>query len=102
MALAAIVALLMGAAGGALIFKLVQHTPPPAMVRVVIQSDRPADVELEGQVLGRTPVTAVFPVGHHMLQFREDGQPLRGYEIDVAAQSANTFSVRLDSLAVLP
>jgi serine/threonine protein kinase len=102
--IAAVLALVLGAAGGAFIFKSMQKQGPGAsMVRVTIDADRPAEVVMQGgQLLGKTPVTAVFPEGHHVLQFREAGAPLRVWEVDVKANAENSFEVTLDGLKPPP
>jgi hypothetical protein len=97
---AAVLALLTGAAGGALTFQLLLR--PPALARVLIRSDRPAEVAVGDLVLGPTPVAAVFPVGRHLLQFREAGRPPRTFEVEVAPRVENTFSVELDTLSGPP
>jgi hypothetical protein len=98
---AALLALLVGAVGGALAFKLLLRTPT-AMARVLIRSDRPAEVAVGDLVLGPTPVAAVFPVGRHLLEFREPGRATRTREVEVAPQVENTFSVELDTLSGPP
>jgi hypothetical protein len=100
--LAAVAALILGGAGGAAIFSLVRRPTPPAMVRVTISSDRPADVSLAGQGLGRTPVTVFFPVGHLELQFKEEGKPVRVHDAELAPQVDNVIQVQLDSLPAAP
>lgn len=99
---AALGALLLGGVGGALIFKWAQVSNPPAMSRVLIEADRPAEVVFEGQALGRTPLTAVFPVGRHVLQLKERGGRVRTYEVDVLPRVQNTYRVVLDSLEEAP
>jgi len=99
---AALAALLLGGAGGALIFKWAQDSSPPAMSRVLIEADRPTEVVLEGQSLGRTPLTAVFPVGHHVLRLKENGGRVHAYEVDVLPSVENTYHVTLDSLKEVP
>ncbi len=98
---AAAVALGLGAVGGALIFR--SMAPASAgMGRVLIQADRPADVVLDGQLLGRTPMNAVFPAGRHQLQFKEEGAPTRVVVVDVKPNVENPVDVTLDSLSALP
>lgn len=99
---AALGALLLGGLGGALIFKWAQASSPPTMGRMLIQADRPAEVVFEGQDLGRTPLTAVFPVGHHVLQLKESGGRVRTYEVEVLPSVLNTYHVVLDSLKEAP
>lgn len=102
LAVAAAIALVLGGAGGALIFRWMQPPGRPSMSRVIIDADRPTEVVLEGQVLGRTPLTAVFPVGHHVLELKEGGGPVRRFEVDVLPSIENTYHVVLDSLTEVP
>jgi hypothetical protein len=97
---AAVLALVLGGAGGAFLFKSMQSGN--GLGRVIIHADRPVEVVLEGQILGTTPVTGVFPSGHHRLQFRESGAPTRTYELDVKANVENLVDVTLDSLDRAP
>jgi serine/threonine protein kinase len=97
--IAAVAVLVLGGLGGAFLFKSMQGG---GLGRVIIHADRPVEVVLEGQALGTTPVTGVFPAGHHRLQFRESGAPTRQYELDVKANVENLVDVTLDSLDKAP
>jgi serine/threonine protein kinase len=97
--IAAVAVLVLGGLGGAFLFKSMQGG---GLGRVIIHADRPVEVVLEGQALGTTPVTGVFPAGHHRLQFRESGALTRQYELDVKANVENLVDVTLDSLDKAP
>lgn len=103
--LAAVVALLLGAVGGAFIFRSMQ-TPPPAQASVVrfsLSADRPVAVWLGKQELGTTPVSVFVPSGRHLLELREPEGPRRSLEVNLSpAESEAKMVVTLDSLPQLP
>jgi hypothetical protein len=103
--LAAIVALLLGAVGGAFIFRSMQ-APPPAQASVVhfsLSSDRPATVWLGKQELGATPLSVFVPSGRHLLELREEEGARRSFEVNLpAGESEAKMVVTLDSLPQLP
>jgi serine/threonine protein kinase len=105
--LAAVVALLLGAVGGAFIFRSMQ-APPPApvqasVVRLSLSSDRPAAVWLGKQELGTTPINVFVPSGRHLLELREAEGPRRSLEVNLPAdESEAKMVVTLDSLPQLP
>ena len=94
----ALAALLVGGAGGGLVFTWVNRPNPLALSRVTIDADRPAEVLLHGQVLGRTPLLVVFPVGRHELHLREPEGPDRQFELYVVPDIENRVTVSLDTL----
>ncbi len=103
--LAAGVALLLGAVGGAFIFRGMQ-APPPAQASVVhlsLDTDRPVSVWLGKQQLGTTPVSVFVPSGRHLLELREEEGPRRSLEVILPAdESEAKMVVTLDSLPQLP
>lgn len=104
--LAAIVALLLGAVGGAFIFRTMQ-APPQAQASVVhfsLSADRPVSVWLGKQELGTTPVSVFVPSGRHLLELREEeGGARRSLEVNLPADQAEAkMVVTLDSLPQLP
>jgi serine/threonine protein kinase len=101
----ALVTLLLGAVGGAFIFRSMQAQQQPAstIVRLSLASDRPAAVFLGKQELGTTPVTVFVPSGRHLLELREDDGPRRSLEINLPPTEAEAkMVVTLDSLPQLP
>lgn len=104
MAAAALVAGLLGAAGGALMLHSLQ--PPPvlsAVVHLTLTSDRPASVWLGSQALGSTPVSAFVPAGRYIVQLSDEAGPRRSLELNLdPSQSEAKVAVRLDSLPSLP
>jgi tRNA A-37 threonylcarbamoyl transferase component Bud32 len=103
--LAAIVALLLGAVGGAFIFRQMQ-APPPAqasVVRLSLSSDRPVAVWLGKQDLGTTPIAVFVPSGRHLLELREPDGPRRSLEVNLPPDESDAkMVVTLDSLPQLP
>jgi hypothetical protein len=99
---AAAIALVLGGVGGALLTRAAQRSRPLTLVPVVISSDRPAEVLYEQRPIGHTPVTAVFPVGHHQVSLREDGGAPRQLEFDAVAEGENRVEAALDSLTRSP
>lgn len=102
--IAAIVALALGAVGGALLFKRLAgpSQASTALGRVQVQSDRPADVLFNGQSLGSTPAGAWVPSGRHRLQLKEPDGTVRVVEVDVKPGEETNVVVTLDSLEKLP
>lgn len=103
--LAAIFALLLGAVGGAFIFRTMQ-APPPAQASVVhfsLSADRPVSVWLGKQELGTTPVSVFVPSGRHLLELHEEDGARRSLEVNLPADQADAkMVVTLDSLPQLP
>jgi hypothetical protein len=101
--LAAIVALALGAVGGALLFKRLAPPPAsPALGRVSVRSDRPADVLFNGQPLGATPAGAWVPAGHHTLHLKEPDGSMRVVEVDVKPGEETNLVLTLDALQKQP
>jgi serine/threonine protein kinase len=103
--LAAVVALLLGAVGGAFIFRSMQAPPPvPAsVVHVSVSTDRPVSVWLGKQELGNSPVSVFLPSGHHLLELHEPDGPRRSLDVNLPAGEAEAkMVVTLDSLPQLP
>lgn len=101
--LAAVVALALGAVGGALLFKRLAPQPAStALGRVSVRSDRPADVLFNGQSLGATPAGAWVPSGHHTLQLKEPDGSVRVVEVDVKPGEETNLVLTLDSLQKQP
>ncbi|MFZ5440746.1 MAG: serine/threonine protein kinase [Myxococcota bacterium] len=103
----ALVTLLVGAVGGAFLFRSMQAPPsaPAAttIVRLSLSSDRPAQVWLGKQALGTTPVTVFVPSGRHLLELREEDGPRRSLEVNLSpSESEAKMVVTLDSLPQLP
>jgi serine/threonine protein kinase len=104
---AAIVALALGAVGGAfLIQKMQQPTqqqPAATIVRLSLSTDRAATVFLGKQQLGPTPINVFVPSGKHQLEIVEEGGARRGLEINLSTSEAEAkMVVTLDSLPLLP
>ncbi len=103
--LAAVVASLLGAVGGAFIFRQMQ-APPPAqasVVRLSLSADRPVAVWLGKQELGTTPISVFVPSGRHLLELREEEGPRRSLELNLPADETEAkMVVTLDSLPQLP
>ena len=104
-----------GAFGGAMLYRQFQaqqetlppaprtEEAPPGVGRVSINTDRPAEVQLGGQILGRTPVVDVYlPSGNTSLRLREPNGPWREVVLNVKKDQVNRFEVKLDSLPVVP
>lgn len=102
--LAAVVALALGVVGGALLFKSLGQAGGgvPTLGRVMIRSDRPANVVFAGQSMGSTPVGSLMPPGHHRLQLKEPDGTVRLLELDVKAGEETSVIVTLDSLPTTP
>jgi len=99
----ALLILLVGGAGGAFLIKGLQPTPSNAVVRLVLNSDRPATVFLGKQELGITPVSVFVPSGHHVLELREEDGPRRSLDVNLPGTEAEAkLVVTLDSLPQLP
>ncbi|MDP2271096.1 MAG: serine/threonine-protein kinase [Archangium sp.] len=103
--LSAMVVLLLGAVGGAFIFRQMQ-APPPAqasVVRLSLSADRPVAVWLGKQELGTTPISVFVPSGRHLLELREEEGPRRSLELNLPADETEAkMVVTLDSLPQLP
>lgn len=105
---AAIIAVALGAVGGAFIFKELQAPPPPpaapaTLVRVTIEADRPAELYMGAQLLGKLPVTAIIPSGHHVLEVMEDDGQRRKLVLDLQPDKPELkVALTLDSLPPLP
>jgi hypothetical protein len=112
MALGGLIAMAIGAFGGAMIYRSIQDGaaptvkstgPAPGVGRVSISSDRPAEVQLGGQLLGKTPVVDVYlPSGTTVLRLREPNGPWREAVLNVKKDQMNKFEVKLDTLPVAP
>lgn len=105
--LAAMVALLLGAVGGAFLFRSMNAPPRPvaaSVVRFSLSADRPVTVYLGKQELGTTPVSVFVPSGRHLLELREEeAGTRRSLEVNLAAdQGEAKMVVTLDSLPQLP
>jgi hypothetical protein len=102
---AAIIALVLGAVGGAFIIQKMQQPGPAAgaLVRLTLSSDRPATVFLGKQELGATPVTVFVPSGKHQLVLQEADGPKRSLEVNLSPSEPDAkMVVTLDSLPQLP
>jgi serine/threonine protein kinase len=107
-----VVAMLVGAFGGAFLYRSIQApgaTGPsavrpndpnaPGVGRVSITSDRPAEVQIGKQFLGRTPVVDVYlPSGETLLRLREPNGPWREAKVQVKKETMNKFELKLDVL----
>ena len=68
-----------------------------------IGSDRPAEVQLGGQLLGQTPILDVYlPSGNTVVRLREPNGPWREAVLSVRKDQVNRFEVKLDALPVVP
>lgn len=107
-----LVAILVGAVGGALLYRSFQTQGPrprpgatavQGVGRVSIGTDRPAEVQLDGKPLGKTPVVDVYlPAGATSLRLREPGGPWREVVLNVKKDQLNKFEVKLDTLPTVP
>jgi serine/threonine protein kinase len=101
----ALLAMVLGAAGGVLVYRSVsaQRTPTIGLGRLSIATDKPAEVKLGDEVL-HAPIDDVYlPVGHHALAVRENGgTSWRTLEVDVSAERPTRLEVKLDSLPAAP
>ncbi|MFO0599260.1 MAG: protein kinase [Myxococcaceae bacterium] len=105
MIVAAVIALILGAVGGAFVIQKLQEKkqPPTALLRLTISTDRPATVSFDKQVLGGSPVTAFVPSGHHVIEFTEEGGAKRVLDITLPATDPEPkLPVVLDSLPEAP
>lgn len=100
--IAAILALIFGAVGGAFIFKSMQQPTAGALGRVSISTDRAAEVFLSGQSLGKTPISAWVPAGTHSLTLKEDDGSVRVVTADVKPNDETKLVVVLDQLQKVP
>lgn len=100
--IAAILALVFGAVGGAFIFKSMQQQSGASIGRVSISSDRTAEVFLSGHSLGKTPINALVPAGKHSLKLKEDDGTERVIDAEVKPDEETKLVVTLDSLKKLP
>ncbi len=99
------VALIIGAGAGAYFMgRQAKTTPPVASIgRLTLTTDRPAEVTLGGQTLGKTPITNAFvPAGRHALQLREEDGTVRALDVDVPPGDGANLTVTLDTLAKVP
>lgn len=102
LAVAALAVLLLGAVGGAFLFRSMQAAPA-SVVHFSLSSDRPASVWLGKQQLGTTPVSLFVPSGRHLLELREEEGPRRSLEVNLPPnESEAKMVVTLDSLPQLP
>lgn len=101
---AALIALLIGGVGGAFIIKGMQPAPAAnALVRLSLDTDRPATVFLGKSALGTTPVSVFVPSGRHLLELQEEEGPRRSLQVDLpGTQPEAKMVVTLDSLPSLP
>ncbi len=104
--IAALGVLLVGALGGAFLFRSMQP-PAPAqgstLVRLALSADRPANVWLGKQELGPTPISVFIPTGRHLLELREEDGARRSLDVNLPADQAEAkMVVTLDSLPLLP
>lgn len=107
-----IVAIGVGAVGGALLYKSFQAEGQrprsdaaiaQGVGRVSIGTDRPAEVQLDGKPLGKTPVVDVYlPAGATTLRLREPGGQWREVVLNVKKDQLNKFEVKLDTLPTVP
>lgn len=105
-------AMVIGAVGGAVVYGTLQggmglgrgaQASSAGVGRVSIGSDRPAEVQLGGQILGQTPVVDVYlPSGNTVVRLREPNGPWREAVLNVKKDQVNRFEVKLDSLPVAP
>ena len=102
----AVLAMVVGAAGGALVYRAVGGASPPqsqGVGRLSISTDRPAEVLLGDQRLGTTPLVDLWlPAGRTALRVREENGPWRTLEVDVRRDQVNRVSVKLDTLPEIP
>jgi serine/threonine protein kinase len=101
----ALLAMVLGAAGGVLVYRSVsaQRSPTIGLGRLSIATDRPAEVKLGDEVL-HAPIDDVYlPIGHHALAVRENGGTAwRTLEVDVSADRPTRLEVKLDTLPAAP
>ncbi len=105
--IAALLALGLGALGGAVLYKGMQQSQPPptpaVLVRVSIDADRPAELFLGAQALGKLPLTAIIPSGHHVLEVQEEDGSRRKLVMVLGPEQPETkVALTLDSLPPLP
>ncbi len=102
---AAVGALVVGGAAGAVLYRTLAKTPSDAtgVGRVTIGSDRPADVMLGQQVLGPTPLVDLWlPTGVHAFSLREHDGSTRALQLEVKKDQVTKVSVKLDTLPKVP
>jgi hypothetical protein len=76
---------------------------PPALVRVAIEADRPCELFLGAQALGRLPLTAIIPAGSHLMEVKEEDGTRRKLVLELdGAKGDATVALTLDSLPPLP
>ncbi|MFT3843193.1 MAG: protein kinase [Myxococcaceae bacterium] len=99
---AAIAALVVGGAGGAVLYRTLS-SQPAAVGRVTIGSDKPAEVFLGDQSLGKTPLVDLWmPSGVHQFKLKEDEGPSHALELEVKPNGVTKVSVKLDTLPKVP
>lgn len=101
---AAVIALVVGGAGGAFVIKRMQpQQVPSAMVKLSLDTDRPATVWLGKMALGTTPVAVFVQSGKHELELQEESGARRSLQVNLAPTEPETkMVVTLDSLPQLP
>ena len=100
--IAVVLALVLGAGVGALLVSRMQ-SHGQGIGRLSVTTDRPADVVLGGQVLGKTPLDNVFvPSGHLTLELREEDGTRRAVEVDVVVNTPARLELALDTLHKVP
>ena len=96
--IAALLALMLGAGGGVLLFSRMSTPAVGGIGLVSVRSDRPVSVVMMGSSLGQTPLDSWVPAGHHVLQLKEADGTTRELTIDVVPNEKTVKDVVLDSL----
>jgi hypothetical protein len=100
--LAAMAALVVGGAGGAVLYRALS-SQPQAVGRVTIASDRPAEVSLGDQSLGQTPLVDLWMAsGVHHFKLKEPDGAARLLDLEVKPNGVTKVTVKLDTLPKAP
>lgn len=95
----AAMALAVGGVAGAW---LVAHRAGPdaqaaaSLGRLTVETDRPATLALDGQLLGATPVSTWVPAGPHRLELTAEGGVSRSVEVEVVPGEETNVSLSVD------
>jgi hypothetical protein len=101
--LAAVAALVVGGAGGAVLYRALSTQQAAAVGRVTIASDRPAEVFFGDQSLGTTPIVDIWmPSGLQHFRLKELDGPAHALELDVRPNGVTKTTVKLDTLPKVP
>jgi serine/threonine protein kinase len=99
--IAVLLALILGAGGGVLLYSRMAKQSA-GFGRLSLKTDRPATVVLMGQVLGPTPLETVVPAGAFSFQLKEEDGTVRVLLLEVGNDAQVNKTVTLDSLPKAP